>query len=380
MPPIRTRLDPEGLYARLGVNPAADRAEIAAAYRRQARLLHPDVPKTGDTASFVALRQAYDVLSDPRRRRDYDESAWTVPPGAVEPEVFAPPPVVRARPEPPGRPRFLNLPVFVWIGVGAVLCVSLAEAVIHMRQPVKVVSAGIRPNAQSIEPLPPDAHFATLYGPPPVMLAGTPNFYVIPAATPAVLWRLDASRNVVIPDRQLPPFSTVQGVRLLRQNGMLEVLVADRPDGYIDASHLAPGNAEAARRAYCSYNAGPPPYDGELLDRTGFGGGRLRLDNRSVQPAVVKLRDASGTVALSVFLAPGGHANVESVPEGPYRAEFALGELWSRACGSFAAGMRARRLDEVLDIRGANALVITSDAASPPSTDIADEVFEQKRN
>jgi hypothetical protein len=374
-------LDPEGYYARLGVEPTADRAEIATAYRRQARLVHPDVPKTGDTASFVALRQAYDVLSDPHRRRDYDESARPAVPEPVEPQPFAPPPpVARARPEPPARPRFFDLPVFVWLGVGAVLCVSVAEAVIHMRQPVKVVSAGIRPNAQTIEPLPPDAHFAALYGPPPVRLAGTPNFYVIPAATPAVLWRLDTSRNVVIADRQLPPFSTMQAVRLLRQNGLLEVLVADRPDGYVDASHLAPGNAEAARRAYCSYNAGPAPYDGELLERTGYGGGRLQLDNRALQPAVVKLRDSSGAVALSVFLAPGGHTNVEAVREGSYRTEFAVGELWSRACDSFAAGMRARRLDGVLNIRGDSALQITPDAASLPSTDIAEEAFGQKRN
>jgi hypothetical protein len=363
------------------VEPTADRAEIAAAYRRQARVLHPDVPKTGDTASFVAVKQAYDVLSDPERRRDYDESARPVVLEAVEPEMFAaPPPMMRAQPEPPGRPRFFDLPVFVWLGVAAILCVSVAEAVIHMRQPAKIVSAGIRPNAQAIEPLPPDAHFATLYGPAPVTLAGTPNFYVIPAATPAVLWRLDTSRNVVLPDRQLPPFSTVQAVRVLRQNGMLEVLVAGKPDGYIDAAHLAPGNAEAARRGYCSYNAGAAPYNGEVLDRTGYGGGRLRLENRAVQPAVVKLRDSSGAVALSVFLAPGGHADVEAVPEGAYRTEFAVGELWSRACSSFAAGMRARRLDAALDMQGGNALEITSDAASLPSTDIADGVFAQKRN
>ena len=380
MPPVRTRLDPEGYYARLGVKPTADRAEIAAAYRRQARLVHPDVPKTGDAALFVAVKHAYDVLSDPERRRGYDESARPVVLEAVEAEVFAPPPAARAYPEPPGRPRFFDLPVFIWLGAAAILCVSVAQAVIHMRQPVKVVSAGIRPNAATVEPLSPDPHFATLYGPPPVTLAGTPNFYVVPAATPAVLWRLDHSRNVVVPDRQLPPFSSVQAVRVLRQNGMLEVLVADKPDGYIDASHLAPGNAEAARRGYCSYNAGPPPYDGELLDRTGYGGGQLRLDNRAVQPAVVKLRDSSGAVALSVFLAPGGHANVEAVPEGAYRTEFAVGELWSRACGSFAVGMRARRLDAALDILSGSALEITSDAANLPSTEIAEDVFEQKRN
>jgi hypothetical protein len=286
-----------------------------------------------------------------------------------------PPPVVPIR-----RPRFSDLPLAVWLGAGAILCVSVAEAVIHVQQPPKVVSAGIRPNAAAIEPLSPAAHLATLYGPAPILLGGEPNFYVIPAATPAKLWRLDPARKSLMPDRQLPPFSSVQAVRFLRQNGLLEVLVQDNPNGYVEASHLTPGNAAAARRGYCSYNAGPLPSDGEVFDRSGFGTGRLRLDNRGVQPAVVKLRDPSGAVAVSVFLAPGGHADLDALPDGSYTVDYAIGELWSRACNGFAAGMRARRLDQAFNIPRDDALEITSDAASLPSTDIADKEFEESGN
>ena len=149
------------------------------------------------------------------------------------------------------------------------------------------------------------------------------------------------------------------------------------------ASHLGSGqeydpdaDLYAAACIACHYNAGPVPYDGELLDRTGYGNGHLRLENRAVQPAVVKLRNRVGAVVLSVFLAPGGHADVEEVPDGSYRTEFAVGELWSRACKTFAAGMRARRLDQAFTIAGEASLEITADAASLPSTDIADQVFE----
>nr|WP_294509996.1 DnaJ domain-containing protein [uncultured Rhodopila sp.] len=376
-------MDPEGYYARLGVEPTAAQAAITAAFRGKARLLHPDVPGTGDSAAFVAVRQAYEVLSNQERRQEYDLAALRVAETveAAEPEIHPVWPVYRERAAAPTlRPRFLDVPVLLWIGVGAVLCISLAEAVMHVRQPAKVVSAGIRPNAATVEPLSPEAHLAALYGPTPVPLPGVTNFYVVPAASPAVLWRLDPGRNVAVPDRQLPPFSTVHAVRLLRQNGMLEVLVNDKPNGYIDVAHLTPGNEAAARRGYCSYNAGPIPYDGEILDQTVYGGARLRIDNRAVQPAVVKLRDQSGSVALSVFLAPGGHADIRDAPEGPYPVEFAVGEFWSRACGMFAAGMRAWRFDEAFNVRGGAALEITADGASLPSTAIEDQVFERKRN
>ena len=85
--------DPDGHYARLGLAPSASPAAIVAAWRRQARRLHPDVPDTGDADAFLALKTAYDVLHDPARRAAYDEAA----------SMPAAPP----RPGPPrvGRPR-----------------------------------------------------------------------------------------------------------------------------------------------------------------------------------------------------------------------------------------------------------------------------------
>jgi curved DNA-binding protein CbpA len=37
-----------------------------------ARRFHPDNPESGDAAKFVLLNRAYEVLSDPQRRADYD--------------------------------------------------------------------------------------------------------------------------------------------------------------------------------------------------------------------------------------------------------------------------------------------------------------------
>jgi hypothetical protein len=240
------------------------------------------------------------------------------------------------------------------------------------------VKTVIRPNAATVEPLSPQQHRAVLYGPAPVRLAGTPNFYVVPAGSAAILWRQDADRNALVPVGQLPPFSAVQAVRLIRQNGMLEVLINDRSTGFVSADHLMPGDTRAARTAYCSYNSGPAPFDGELLERHGSGSGVLSLDNRAIQPAVVKLRDPAGAVAIAVFLGPGSHADLTGLPDGFYRPEYAIGELWSRACNAFAAGMRARRMDSDVTLPGAAPIVVAPDGSSSAASDITDQMFGQE--
>ena len=90
MPPPPPSLDPEGYYARLGIDPAASRASVVSAFRIKARLLHPDVPVTGNADAFVAVKRAYDVLSNPQTREAYDRKARAIPRQPVlEPEVAA---------------------------------------------------------------------------------------------------------------------------------------------------------------------------------------------------------------------------------------------------------------------------------------------------
>jgi hypothetical protein len=381
MVPPRTSLDPEDYYGRLGLKPAATQVEIVAAFRGKARLLHPDVPKTGDTGAFVAVKQAYDVLSNRERRAAYDRQAKEAAREKIEPEVivvrrpaYSPDPGWAAT-SPIRHRRFSDLSVLLWIGLAAFLCLCVYQAAAHLLAPARMVREEIRPNAATVAPLSQSAHEAVLYGPRPVRLAGTPNFFVTPVATPAMLWRLDAEHSTLTPIGQLPPFSEVQAIRLIRQSGMLEVLVNDNGNGFISADHLTQGNAEAARRAYCGYNAGPTPYDGELLERRGYGKGSLEMENRAVQPVVVKVRDAAGAVALAVFLGPGGHVALDGLPDGTYHTEFAIGELWSRACNSFAAGMRARRMNAALEVPGVSHLVVAAD--EPAAADISDQAFEQ---
>src|SRR4051812_149857 len=63
-------------YAALGVPKDADAAAIKKAYRQLARDLHPDKnPGNSDAeAKFKEVSEAYDVLSDTKRRGEYDEA------------------------------------------------------------------------------------------------------------------------------------------------------------------------------------------------------------------------------------------------------------------------------------------------------------------
>ena len=67
-------------YSILGVPAAATAEEIRAAYRRLARLYHPDL-NTGPEAEarMKEINEAYATLSDPQRRRQYDIYGTTDP-------------------------------------------------------------------------------------------------------------------------------------------------------------------------------------------------------------------------------------------------------------------------------------------------------------
>jgi curved DNA-binding protein len=61
-------------YEFLQISPSAEADTIHRVYRFLATRFHPDNQETGDTERFFLLSQAYEVLSDPMRRADYDSS------------------------------------------------------------------------------------------------------------------------------------------------------------------------------------------------------------------------------------------------------------------------------------------------------------------
>ena len=74
MPPT-TKKD---YYETLGVKKSASEEEIRKAFRKLARKYHPDVNPGDKTAEekFKAISEANDVLSDPKKRKIYDQLGY----------------------------------------------------------------------------------------------------------------------------------------------------------------------------------------------------------------------------------------------------------------------------------------------------------------
>ncbi|WP_322761534.1 DnaJ domain-containing protein [Frankia sp. Cr2] len=98
------------LYDVLGVQPSASPAQIVTAYRQAARRTHPDTG--GSESAFRLVNTAYQVLSDPERRRAYDRRLRSRsvggPTGPAAPTRPAAPtgpiwPTVPRQTGPPGR-------------------------------------------------------------------------------------------------------------------------------------------------------------------------------------------------------------------------------------------------------------------------------------
>src|SRR5271170_6689038 len=75
--------DPQGLYKTLEVTPTATDSEIRDSFRRLARKYHPDMiqgstaEKNAGKEKFQQISAAYDVLKDPRRRKEYNTYGTT---------------------------------------------------------------------------------------------------------------------------------------------------------------------------------------------------------------------------------------------------------------------------------------------------------------
>lgn len=67
-------VDTQDFYAFLQVTSTAEPETIHRVYRFWASRFHPDKADTGDPEKFLLLNRAYEILSDPARRAEYDQA------------------------------------------------------------------------------------------------------------------------------------------------------------------------------------------------------------------------------------------------------------------------------------------------------------------
>jgi len=74
---------PVNYYDLLQIHPRAEIETIHRVYRLFAARYHPDNRQTGDTERFRMIREAYEILSDPESRAEYDRQLQENQPAAL---------------------------------------------------------------------------------------------------------------------------------------------------------------------------------------------------------------------------------------------------------------------------------------------------------
>lgn len=164
-------------YDRLQVGPNATEKELSKAYRRLAKKHHPDVSrdKHNSLSAFLSIRESYEILSDPIRRKDYDKQVQATQkyrnskttPSSVKPRKspFSHFRTTQAK-SPPRTPNHAPK-----LDINASIKIELEDAIIGGVQNVKIEldKSQRAPNSTetvhfTIPPLCPDGHILTIPG------------------------------------------------------------------------------------------------------------------------------------------------------------------------------------------------------------------------
>ncbi|MDE2581180.1 MAG: hypothetical protein KGL52_06070, partial [Rhodospirillales bacterium] len=206
--------------------------------------------------------------------------------------------------------------------------------------------------------------------------SGPGDHFALPGLGPVTVWQDDPRAGGLRPVARLHDFAAVHVLGPGPAPRLAAIQLAGLGIGFVARVRLAAGSQQVAFQAFCADHAGAAPANGTVLARRGGGRDWFAVINRDLEPAVVKLRGADGRVVGSIYLDAGGRAALRGLPHGPWTVEFAVGELWSQACGLFAAGERAQRFRFPL----ASGSILALPPDLPPRAmpvDIADRTFAE---
>ncbi len=443
-----TPSDPKGYYAALGVGPLADPAEIKAAYRHKAKILHPDFnPNDEARIEFLQVSEAWGILKDPKLKRRYDASAkLPVPARLINPDDPNPSPLTCVRcGKITAQPRYIEFhrvkstlvrchssrirgifcrdcadrtailtstanwltgwwsPAGPWRTLKALwinmkggdrpradnLWVLLHQARAFLARDEGDIARSLAEQAQQFAQDDQDriqiAKLASAAGEQPRRLKnrwriGLSSYVqslpllalagVIAVAVAATFFRdqtdsatsgitvhpaqVGETRHVaidVLKVRQSPGgnqpvialldrFSTVQVMDSVQGGEWARILTPAGVTGYVPTRFLFGGGGQAPRDRWCVDQRGQPPETGDVLMRRTGGEHRLKVDNQTGEDVVVRLKTPNGRTLLAFFVAADTPAMIDGIPDGTFRAVFATGEDYSRACGLFLQDMQ----------------------------------------
>ena len=226
-------------------------------------------PGTGDAAAFIAgeagLRRAGRCRS-PRRLRPRCRRALAMPQPLDQSQA------------PARGPRLSDLPIALWAGLGGLFCLAAVMAVVQFNRPRRAAArrrssrpfapaaaAGQAASAACDGRRPQAARPPTTCCPPATMpCCGGTIAHATPTCRPGTLPRSVRCRRCV--------WSRSTGWS--RSGWPTAAAASSTPRDWRRAI------ASAARRAYCAYNAGPSPQNGEVLGRHGDGTAHIEISNR----------------------------------------------------------------------------------------------------
>ncbi|MDP9196245.1 MAG: hypothetical protein M3O22_05695, partial [Pseudomonadota bacterium] len=117
---------------------------------------------------------------------------------------------------------------------------------------------------------------------------------------------------------------------------------------YIERAWLAPGEGTGAWRAACRESPAQLPAVPAILQRSSFGMGNLRIENRLPRDILLKVRDGQGDTVLTLYLQKGVSTTVSGMPPGDFSVLYATGQGFSSRCAIFMDAMETfRALDQV---------------------------------
>ena len=139
----------------------------------------------------------------------------------------------------------------------------------------------------------------------------------------------------------LERFSTVEVMDSVADGEWARILTPSGVNGYVPARFLFGGTGAAPKNRWCFDQKGAPLQSGDVLMRSTGGEHRLLAHNTTGSDVVVRLKTPNGRTLLAFFIATGAEADIDGIPDGTFRAVFATGADYSRACGVFLEDMRS---------------------------------------